>query len=76
MIAGMNATKLERKHGTQPGNEHRIEPPWNVVLHNEWENPLRRVILVLRKVIPITLRRVTKMAWEAHLVKCCPGELA
>jgi hypothetical protein len=42
MIAGMNTTKAERKQGTQTGDKHRTEPPWNVVLHNEWENPLRR----------------------------------
>jgi ATP-dependent Clp protease adaptor protein ClpS len=82
MIAGMNATKLERKQVTQTGNKHRIEPPWNVVLHNEWENPLRRVILVLRRVIPeMTLKRATRTAWEAHckgraVVKRCHKELA
>lgn len=82
MIAGMNTIKLERKQATQTGNKHRTEPPWNVVLHNEWENPLRRVILVLRKVIPeMTLKRATKTAWEAHckgraVVKRCQEELA
>jgi ATP-dependent Clp protease adaptor protein ClpS len=82
MIAGMNTTKPERKHGTQTENKHRTEPPWNVIFHNEWENPLRRVILVMRKVIPeMTLKRATKTAWEAHckgraVVKRCHKELA
>jgi len=63
MIAGMNTTKPERKQGTQTGNKQRTEPPWNVVLHNEWENPLRRVILVLRRITPkMTLKRATKTA--------------
>jgi ATP-dependent Clp protease adaptor protein ClpS len=74
--------QTERKHGTQTENKHRTEPPWNVIFHNEWENPLRRVILVMRKVIPeMTLKRATKTAWEAHckgraVVKRCHKELA
>lgn len=47
----MNTTEPERKPGTQTENKHRSEPPWNVIWHNEWENPLRWVTLVLRKVI-------------------------
>ena len=62
-IAGMNTTESERKPGTQTENKHRSEPPWNVIWHNEWENPLRWVTLVLRKVIvAITLERATKTA--------------
>jgi ATP-dependent Clp protease adaptor protein ClpS len=82
MIAGMSTTKPERKHGTQTRNKHRTEPPWNVVLHNEWENPLQRVTLVLRRIIiEMTLKRATKTAWEAHckgraVVKRCHKELA
>ena len=82
MIVGMNTTKPERKQGTQTGNKHRTESPWNVVLHNEWENPLRRVILGLRRIIPeMTLKSATKTAWEAHckgraVVKQCHKELA
>ena len=50
-------------------------------MHNQWENPLRWVILVLRKVIPeMTLKRATKTVWEAHckgraVVKQCHKEL-
>jgi ATP-dependent Clp protease adapter protein ClpS len=52
-------------------NKHRTEPPWNIVPHNEWENPLRRIILVSRKVIPeMPLKRATKTAWEAHCKGC------
>jgi hypothetical protein len=61
----MNTTEPERKPGTQTENKHRSEPPWNVIWHNEWENPLRWVTLGLRKVIVgITLERATKTAWE------------
>jgi hypothetical protein len=62
----MNTTEPERKPGTQTENKHRTEPLWNVIWHNEWENPLRWVTLVLRKVIVgITLERATKTAWVA-----------
>ena len=77
----MNTTEPERKPGTQTENKHRSEPPRNVIWHNEWENPLRRVILVMRKVIPeMTLKRATKTAWEAHyegraVVRRCRREL-
>ena len=37
MLADLNTTKSERKQGTQTGNKHQAEPPWNVILHNEWE---------------------------------------
>ena len=78
----MNTTEPERKPGTQTENKHRSEPPWNVIWHNEWENPLRWVTLVLRKVIvAITLERATKTAWEAHykgraVVRRCRRELS
>lgn len=78
----MNTTHPNKEQGTRTSKKGRTEPPWNVVLHNEWENPLQRVILVLRRVIPgMTLRSATKISWEAHrkgraVVKCCHKELA
>ena len=82
MIASMNTTRPERKQETQPGNERRTEPPWNVVLHNQWKNSLRQVVLVLRKIIPeMTLKRAKKTAWKAQckgraVVEQCRNRLA
>lgn len=82
MIRAMRVTKPHGERTTHTAKKGRTEPPWDVVLHNEWENPLRRVILILRKVVPdMNLKRATKTAWEAHskgraVVKRCHKELA
>ena len=76
----MVAMRVERSTSTV--GKSAKEPPWDVILHNEWQNPLRRVILILRKVIPgMGLKRAAKVAWEAHssgraVVKRCHKELA
>ena len=63
----MMSTKTKKNEGEQAGRKARPESLWNVILHNEWHNALRWVILILRKVIPgIGLKRATKTAWEAH----------
>ncbi len=49
MIGSTNTTKAESKHGAQTENKHRTEPPRNDVLHNNWKDRLRRVILVLKR---------------------------
>ena len=60
----------------------RPEPPWNVVLHNDWVNGMGRVVYVLRKVIPgMTVKKAVKAMWTAHtegkaVVKSCHRELA
>ena len=75
---------------TKPGEEGRArtrreakpEPPWKVVLHNDWNNSMPRVVLVLKRVVPgMTLKKATKIMWEAHtmgkaVVKSCNKELA
>ena len=77
-FSAMNATQIEKR----TVRKSTTEPPWDVILHNEWENALRRVILVLRRVIPgMGLKRAAKVAWEAHstgraVVKRCHKELA
>lgn len=78
----MSTTNPYKQQVIQTSKKARSEPPWNVVLHNEWENPLQRVILILRRVIPgMSLKRATKVSWEAHrkgraVVKRCHKELA
>ncbi|WP_119067178.1 ATP-dependent Clp protease adaptor ClpS [Rubrobacter indicoceani] len=60
----------------------RIEPPYNVLLHNDWDNSMTRVVLVLKRTIPgMTLAKATKLMYEAHshgqaVVKSCHRELA
>ena len=78
----MSATHIKKTEGPRNRRKATGESPWDVILHNEWETPLRRVILVLRKVIPgMGLKRAAKVAWEAHstgraVVKRCHKELA
>ena len=78
----MTTTKIEEAQGTRTGSEARSEPPWNVILHNDWENSVTRVVYVLVRVIPgMTIKRATKIMWEAHtkgraVAKTCHKELA
>ncbi len=78
----MSATKTKRAEGTRTGEKARPEPPWNVILHNDWENSMPRVVIVLKKVIPgMTLKRATRIMYEAHtegraVVTRCHKELA
>jgi ATP-dependent Clp protease adaptor protein ClpS len=78
----MRITKSRRERETRPRRKSRTEPPWNVILHNDWENSMPRVIWVLKKTIPgISLKRATAIIYEAHssgqsVVKRCHKELA
>jgi ATP-dependent Clp protease adaptor protein ClpS len=78
----MTATKIKRAEGTQTGIKAKSDLPWNVILHNDWENSMPRVVVILMKVIPgMTLKKATKIMWEAHtvgkaVVKSCHKELA
>jgi ATP-dependent Clp protease adaptor protein ClpS len=78
----MSITKSRRERETRPRRKSRTEPPWNVVLHNDWENSMPRVIWVLKKAIPgMSLKRATAIMYEAHssgqsVVKRCHKELA
>jgi ATP-dependent Clp protease adaptor protein ClpS len=51
-------------------------------LHNDWENSVTRVVWILVRVIPdMTIRKATKVMWEAHtkgqaVAKSCHKELA
>jgi len=78
----MSITKSRRERETRTRRISRTEPPWNVILHNDWENSMLRVIWVLKKAIPgIDLKRATAIMYEAHssgqsVVKRCHKELA
>ena len=78
----MIATKIKRAEGAQTANRTKPDLPWNVILHNDWENSMPRVVAILKKVIPgMSLKMATKIMWEAHsagtaLVKSCHRELA
>jgi ATP-dependent Clp protease adaptor protein ClpS len=78
----MDATKIKRVEGTRTGSKAKPDLPWNVILHNDWDNAMPRVVVILKKVIPsMTYKKATKIMWEAHttgkaLVKSCHKELA
>ena len=78
----MPATKIKKDKETRTGNTAKSEPPWSVILHNDWANSMPRVVIILKKVIPgMTLKKATKIMYEAHstgqaVVKSCHKELA
>ena len=78
----MTTTQIDRTESTLTGSKTKPDLPWNVILHNDWENSMPRVVVILKKVIPgMTLKKATKIMWEAHtagkaLVKSCHKELA
>ena len=78
----MTTTQIKRAEGTYSASKAKLDLPWNVILHNEWENSMPQVVVILKKVIPgMTLKKATKIMWEAHttgkaLVKSCHKELA
>ena len=78
----MTATKIERAEGTRAGHKAKPDLPWNVILHDDWEDSMLRVVMILKKVIPgMTLKMATTIMCEAHtaskaLVKSCHKELA
>ena len=82
MPFSMTATKIKREERTRTANKTKRELPWNVILHNDWDNSMPRVVIILKKVIPgMTLAKATKIMYEAHIsgqsvVKSCHKELA
>lgn len=81
-VAMMSGTKSKRAQRSRTANKPRTEPPWNVVLHNDWNNSMPKVVIILRRVIPgMSVKKATKIMWEAHttgraVVKRCHKELA
>lgn len=65
---------------SEPGEA--TEPPYNVILHNDWINSMGRVIYILKKVIPgMTIKKAMRTMWTAHtegraVAKQCHKELA
>lgn len=80
-IRCMGATKITRDIAKQTSKKSRTEPPWNVVLYNDWNNSMPKVVYVLVCTIPgMNVRRAALM-YEAHSrgqapVKRCHRELA
>jgi ATP-dependent Clp protease adaptor protein ClpS len=78
----MTVTKPRKAERTRTENKAKPELPWNVLLHNDWNNSMPRVVVVLKKVVPgMTLKKATRIMWEAHrsgqaVVKSCHKELA
>lgn len=78
----MTDTKIKKANESRMARKAKPELPWNVILHNEWENAFQRVIWILKKVMPgMTFAKATKITYEAHrsgqaLVKSCHRELA
>ncbi len=78
----MTATKIKKEERTRTGNKTRRELPWNVILHNDWDNSMPRVVIILKKVIPsMTYEKAARIMLQAHtcgqaLVKSCHRELA
>jgi ATP-dependent Clp protease adaptor protein ClpS len=78
----MSATRIDRAEHSLTGSKTELDLPRNVVLHNDWENSMPRVVVILKKVIPtMTLKKAAKIMWEAHtkgnaIVKSCHKELA
>jgi ATP-dependent Clp protease adapter protein ClpS len=77
----MSATRIDGAERTLTASKTAPDLPWNVVSHDDWENSMPRVV-ILKKVIPaMTLKKATKIMWEAHtkgkaIVKSCHKELA
>ena|SRR5215210_4997506 len=78
----MSATKTEQAPVRRTEKKALTEPPWNVLLHNDWHNSMPRVVVILVKVIPgMTIKKATNIMYEAHskgqaVVKQCHKELA
>ena len=78
----MANTQIKKSPRRRSRSRARPEPPWNVVLHNDWDNSMPHVVVALKKVIPgMTIKRAMRVMWEAHtkgraVVKSCHKELA
>lgn len=78
----MSATRTRPAQVTQTDNKAYTEPQWKVILHNDWDNSMPRVVVILVKVMPgMTIKKAAKIMYEAHskgkaVVKSCHKELA
>jgi ATP-dependent Clp protease adaptor protein ClpS len=78
----MTATKIKREERSRARDKTRPELPWHVILHNDWDNSMPRVVIILKKVMPgMTVKKATSIMYEAHstgraVVRSCHKELA
>ena len=78
----MATTKVEKTEHAKTVRRTTIEPPWDVVLHHDWDNSMPRVVMALKRTIPgMSVKRVASIVYEAHstgrsVVKRCHKELA
>jgi ATP-dependent Clp protease adapter protein ClpS len=78
----MSATKNRQAKATRTERTDRTEPLWNVILHDDWDNSMPRVVVILKRVVSgIASRRATRIMYEAHtrgkaVVNSCHKELA
>ena len=78
----MPDTKIKKDQRSRTATKAKTELPWNVILHNDWENSMPRVVIILKKILPgMTLAKATRIMYEAHstgqaVVKSCHKELA
>ena len=42
----MAATKIKKTERVRTGRRATTEPPWDVVLHNDWNNFMPRAVLI------------------------------
>ena len=79
---GRMSSTMATRTDSRTRNTVKPELPWNVILYNDWNNSMPRVVVVLKKVIPgMTYKRAARIMYEAHstgraLVKSCHKELA
>jgi ATP-dependent Clp protease adapter protein ClpS len=58
----------DTQEGTRVKNNDRTEPLWNVILHNDWDNSMSRVVLILKKVsLGMSIRKAATIMYAAHL---------
>src|SRR5579883_3071439 len=67
MATGAPASPAQApRTGEERGVQHRLLPPYKVILHNDDHTPMDRVVMALRKSIPgMSLGRATAIMWEA-----------
>ena len=44
----MATTQIDRIESTLTGSKTKPDLPWNVILHNDWENSMPRVVVILK----------------------------
>ena len=63
----MTATKIKKTERVRTDRRATTEPPWDVVLHNDWDNSMLRVVLILKRAIPgMGPKRPTRIMYEAR----------